>query len=175
MFYKIKSRNAHMKIHRQPQEDWTDRRLQHQLLNQRLALSHPTNLMPTSGSNLLPPQAPARAFPSSGPPGTQNNNRNADSVLSSVTSNNTIAPSNANVLDASTVLTYSNIPASNSHVITNVDGGDSNEREPTTVLPFHQSWGSFGHGHDPAAFYCNADGNDVGAETVEVKETINWQ
>ncbi|KAM8881202.1 uncharacterized protein ACB058_001443 isoform 1-T2 [Synchiropus picturatus] len=38
MFYKIKSRNAHMKIHRQPQEDWTDPlRPQHrQLSNSRL-------------------------------------------------------------------------------------------------------------------------------------------
>uniref|UniRef100_A0AAV2KM16 Uncharacterized protein n=1 Tax=Knipowitschia caucasica TaxID=637954 RepID=A0AAV2KM16_KNICA len=27
MFHKIKSRNAHMKIHRQPQEDWTDKKV----------------------------------------------------------------------------------------------------------------------------------------------------
>ncbi|KAJ0055517.1 hypothetical protein NL108_005369 [Boleophthalmus pectinirostris] len=37
MFYKIKSRNAHMKIHRQPQEDWTDRKLQQQMLNRALS------------------------------------------------------------------------------------------------------------------------------------------
>ncbi|XP_044040661.1 uncharacterized protein LOC122870499 isoform X2 [Siniperca chuatsi] len=168
MFYKIKSRNAHMKIHRQPQEDWTDRRLQHQLLTQRLALSHPTNLMPIPGSNLLPPQT----FSSSGLAGTPSNNSNADNVLSSVAN----TPSNASVLHPTTVVTYSNIAASNSHVITNIDGGDSNQREPTTVLPFHQSWGSFGHGPDPITFYCNTEGkDDVGAGTVGGKEPINWQ
>ncbi|KAK7909874.1 hypothetical protein WMY93_014558 [Mugilogobius chulae] len=36
MFYKIKSRNAHMKIHRQPQEDWTERKLQQQILSRAL-------------------------------------------------------------------------------------------------------------------------------------------
>ncbi|KAJ0006578.1 hypothetical protein NQD34_013851 [Periophthalmus magnuspinnatus] len=36
MFYKIKSGNAHMKIHRQPQEDWTERKLQQQMLNRAL-------------------------------------------------------------------------------------------------------------------------------------------
>ncbi|XP_041821635.1 uncharacterized protein LOC121626945 isoform X2 [Chelmon rostratus] len=176
MFYKIKSRNAHMKIHRQPQEDWTDRRLQHQLLTQRLALSRPTNLMPTPGSNLLPLQAPARTFSSSGLPGMPSNNSNADNVVNSVTNSNTIAPSNASVLDPSTMVTYSNIAASNSHVITNIDGGGSNQREPTSILPFHQSWGSFGHGPDPATFYCNTDGKeDVGAGTVGGKEPLNWQ
>ncbi|XP_076581255.1 uncharacterized protein LOC143317159 [Chaetodon auriga] len=176
MFYKIKSRNAHMKIHRQPQEDWTDRRLQHQLLTQRLALSRPTNLMPSTGSNLLPLQAPARTFSSSGLPGMPSNNSKADSVLNSVTNSNTIAPSNTSVLDPSTVVTYSNISASNSHVITNIDGGGSNQREPTTILPFHQSWGSFGHGPDPVTYYCNTDGkDDVGAGTVGGKEPINWQ
>ncbi|XP_042368487.1 uncharacterized protein LOC121962317 [Plectropomus leopardus] len=170
MFYKIKSRNAHMKIHRQPQEDWADRRLQHQLLTQRLALSRPTNLIPTPGSNLLPPQA--LTFPSSGLAGTSNTN--ADNILTSVTNSNTITPSNASVLDTNAVVTYSNISASDSHVITNIDGGDSNQRAPTTVLPFHQSWGSFGHAPDPAAFYCNTEGKE-GAGTVAVKETINWQ
>lgn len=176
MFYKIKSRNAHMKIHRQPQEDWTDRRLQHQLLTQRLALSRPTNLMPTPVSNLLPPQAPARTFSSCGLPGTPCSNSNADNVLSSVTNSNAITPSNASVLEPSTVVTYSNVASSDSHVITNIDGTDSNQREPTTVLPFHQSWGSFGHGPDHTTFYCNTDGKDgVGAGTVGGKEPINWQ
>ncbi|XP_029310828.1 uncharacterized protein LOC115023750 [Cottoperca gobio] len=163
MFYKIKSRNAHMKIHRQPQEDWTDRRLQHQLLTQRLALSHSTNLMPTPGSNLIPPHAAALTFPSSGLAGTSSNSTNADTVL------HTITPSNTIVLDPSAAATYSNIAASNSHVITNID---SNQREP--VLPFHQSWSSFGHGPDPAVFFCNTERKD-GAGTVGGKEPINWQ
>lgn len=176
MFYKIKSRNAHMKIHRQPQEDWTDRRLQHQLLTQRLALSRPANLMPTPHSNLLPPQTPALTFPSSGLPGTSNNNSNTDNVLNSVTSSNAIAPGNSSVLDPSTPVTYSNISAPNSHVIPSIAAGDSNQREPTTVLPFDQSWGSFGHSPNPAAFYCNPEGKEaVGAETGGRKEPINWQ
>ncbi|XP_031141003.1 uncharacterized protein si:dkey-19b23.10 isoform X1 [Sander lucioperca] len=176
MFYKIKSRNAHMKIHRQPQEDWTDKRLQHQLLTQRLALNRPTNLMPSPGSSLLPPQAAALTFPSSGLAGMSSNNTNADNVLNSVTNSNGITRSNSSVLDPSAMVTYSNIAASNSHVITNIDGGDLNQREPTTVLPFHQSWGSFGHGPDHAIFYCNSEGKDnVGAGTVGGKEPINWQ
>ncbi|KAG8006234.1 hypothetical protein GBF38_005453, partial [Nibea albiflora] len=175
MFYKIKSRNAHMKIHRQPQEDWTDRRLQHQLLAQRLALSRTTNIIPTVGATLLPPQAPSRSFSSSGLPATASNNSNADSVLNSVTSSNALAPSSTSVLDPSTVVAYSNIAVSNSHVITNIDGGDSNQREATTVLPFHQSWGSFGHGPDPVTFYCTTEGkDDVAAGAVGAKESINW-
>ncbi|XP_068164342.1 transcriptional-regulating factor 1-like isoform X2 [Antennarius striatus] len=51
MFYKIKSRNAHMKIHRQSPEDWTDRPAQ--LLAQRL------------GGPLLQPQVPGGRNPSS--------------------------------------------------------------------------------------------------------------
>ncbi|XP_042079067.1 uncharacterized protein LOC102311270 isoform X1 [Haplochromis burtoni] len=175
MFYKIKSRNAHMKIHRQPQEDWTDRRLQHQLLTQRLALSRPTNLMPTPASNLLPAQAPAPAFTSSDFAGTSSNSI-VDSVHNSVTNNNPGVPSNANVLDPSTVVSYSSIAPPDSHGIASIDGRDSNQSEPTTVLPFHQSWGSFGHPPDQSAFYCNTGGKeDVGAETVGGKQTTNWQ
>ncbi|GLD53648.1 transcriptional-regulating factor 1-like protein [Lates japonicus] len=174
MFYKIKSRNAHMKIHRQPQEDWTDRRLQHQLLTQRLALNRAANLMPTSGSNLLPPQAPVLTFASAGLAGTSSNNTNADNI--SVTNSNAITPNNTSVLDPSTAVTYSNIAASNSHVLTNIDASDSNQRESTTVLPFHQSWGSFGQNLNPAAFYCSTEGKeDTGAGTAGVKEPINWQ
>lgn len=165
-----------MKIHRQPQEDWSDRRLQHQLLTQRLALSHATNLMSNPGSNLLPPQSPALTFPSSGLPGTSNSNSSADNVLSTVTSSNAITPSNSSVLDPSTPVTYSNISAPNSHVMPSIDAGDSNQREPTTVLPFHQSWGSFGLSPNSSAFYCNPEGKEAaGAEPVGVKEAINWQ
>ncbi|XP_040038805.2 uncharacterized protein LOC120822900 isoform X3 [Gasterosteus aculeatus] len=170
MFYKIKSRNAHMKIHRQPQEDWTDRRLQHQLLTQRLALGHPNNLLPSPGGNLLSPQAAALTFPSPG------NNPNADNVLSLVTNSNGITPSNASVQDPIAVVTYSNAAPSNSRVIANVDGVDSNPREPTSVLPLHQSWGSYGRGPDPTSFYCNTEGKDtVGAGTAGGKEQMNWQ
>ncbi|XP_051576288.1 uncharacterized protein si:dkey-19b23.10 isoform X1 [Myxocyprinus asiaticus] len=45
MFYKIKSRNAHMKIHRQQQEDWREKLHihpnQHHNLNPTRALAHP--------------------------------------------------------------------------------------------------------------------------------------
>ncbi|XP_022066253.2 uncharacterized protein LOC110962559 [Acanthochromis polyacanthus] len=174
MFYKIKSRNAHMKIHRQPQEDWADRRLQQQLLTQRLALSCPTSLMQTPASNLLPPPAaPALTFSPSGLPGTSNNNSNADH--NSVTSSNPITPTGASVLDPSTAVTYNSIAPPNSHVIANIDGSDANQTEPTSVLPFHQSWGSFGHPPNQAMFYCSAAAKeDVGAGTVAGKETIDW-
>ncbi|XP_062240258.1 uncharacterized protein LOC133950091 isoform X1 [Platichthys flesus] len=171
MFYKIKSRNAHMKIHRQPQEDWGDRRLQHQILTQRLALSRSANPMPTSGSNLLPPHAPALTFASSG---TSHTSSNADIILNSITSSNTSTPSAAR--GPRTAVTYNNVPASNSRVITSVDAGDSNQREPTSVLPFHQTWSSYGPGPTQAVFFCNTDGKEEpGDGTVGGKEPINWQ
>nr|XP_020465806.1 uncharacterized protein LOC109965824 [Monopterus albus]XP_020465807.1 uncharacterized protein LOC109965824 [Monopterus albus]XP_020465808.1 uncharacterized protein LOC109965824 [Monopterus albus] len=174
MFYKIKSRNAHMKIHRQPQEDWADRQLQQQFLTQRLALSRSTNFIPTPGSDLLSPQAPALTFSSSGLTGTSGSNNNADNV--SATSSSVITPSNASVLDPSTTVTYSNIAALNSHVITNIDAGEPSQREPTTVLAFNPSWGTFEHGPDPAAFYCNTEGKEhVGAGIVGGKEPVSWQ
>ena len=160
-----------MKIHRQPQEDWGDRRLQHQILTQRLALSRSANPMPTSGSNLLPPHAPALTFTSSG---TSRTSSNKDNILNSMTSSNTSTPSNAR--DPSTAVTYNNIAASNSHGITSVDAGDSNQREPTSVLPFHQTWSSYGHGPPQAVFFCNTDGKEeAGDGTVGGKEPIDWQ
>lgn len=156
-----------MKIHRQSQEDWSDRRLQ--LFTQRFALGCPTNLTPTPGSNLLQPQAPALTFPRPSKPRTSNNN--ADNGHSSAT-NNIITPSNSSVLDPSTLAAYGNIIAPNSHLNTGI--GDSKQSEPTTV--FRQSWGSFGHSPDPAPFYCNPEGKDVvGAEIRGVKEPIPWQ
>lgn len=156
MFYKIKSRNAHMKIHRQPQEDWTDRRLQHQLLTQHL------------GSNLLPAQVPVQSFSSSL---LQGRKSSAETVLNSLTNSHTIAPSNTSILDPSPMATCSNNTASSSHVITDNDGG-----EPAAILPFYQSWGSFGHSPDPVSFFCNTEGKDVGgAGTVGSKEPIKWQ
>ncbi|KAF7664268.1 hypothetical protein LDENG_00181740 [Lucifuga dentata] len=177
MFYKIKSRNAHMKIHRQPQEDWADRRLQQQLLTQRLTLNLPTNHTPTPGRNLPPPQAPAPIFSSCGPAVTSSNNVDADHVLSSVsaTNSNSIAHSDANVLHHNT---RSNINTPNSHLIPTVDSGDSgvNQREPVSVIPFHQSWSSFGHNHDPTTFYCDPEVKEsLGAEAGGGKEPINWQ
>ncbi|XP_041842667.1 uncharacterized protein LOC121640838 isoform X2 [Melanotaenia boesemani] len=175
MFYKIKSRNAHMKIHRQPQEDWADRRLQHQLLTQRLALNHPTNFVPSPGANLLPPQARALTFSSSSLP--SNNNSNAENIQNAVANSNPVAPSNTSMRDSNSV-TFSNITPLTSHVITisNIDGSDSNQRQPTNVLPFHQTWGSFGQLPDLTTFYCIPEGkDDAGAVTVEGKDQIIWQ
>lgn len=173
MFYKIKSRNAHMKIHRQPQDDWTERRLQHQLLTQRLALSHSTNLMSNPGNNLPPTQAPALTFSSSCLAASSKSN--ADNLHNSVTNSNPIASSNASILDA---VTYSNNvpPTSHETTINSVDGDNSNQRESSTVLPFHQSWGSFGHRSDLTTLYCIPDGKEyLGTGTVEGKELISWQ
>ncbi|XP_030017504.1 transcriptional-regulating factor 1-like [Sphaeramia orbicularis] len=173
MFYKIKSRNAHMKIHRQPQEDWTDRRLQQQILTQRLALTRPSNNLMPSG-NLLPPQAPVLTFSSSGLAGTSSSNKNANNVISSITSSSNISPSDTSVLDHSTAVTYSNINSANSHVITSIDGADPSQRESGSVLPFQQTWGSYGHNHDPPSFYCSTDAKDR-AQTGGGKEPIKWQ
>ncbi|XP_071750357.2 uncharacterized protein LOC139907758 [Centroberyx gerrardi] len=178
MFYKIKSRNAHMKIHRQPQEDWSDRRLQHQLLTQRLALSLPANHTPSPGSNLPQPQAqaPAPAFSSSGLPVPPSND--TDNVLNSVsvTHSNSVTHSDASILDHAAAVTYSNVNNPNPHVITNVDGGDSNQRGPAAVVSFHQSWSSFGLGPDPATFYCDPEVKEaVGVATGGGKGPISWQ
>ncbi|KAJ8255063.1 hypothetical protein GJAV_G00200530 [Gymnothorax javanicus] len=43
MFYKIKSRNAHMKIHRQQQEDWRERAHPNQVLSPSLTQNIPQN------------------------------------------------------------------------------------------------------------------------------------
>ncbi|XP_074518435.1 transcriptional-regulating factor 1-like [Halichoeres trimaculatus] len=174
MFYKIKSRNAHMKIHRQPQEDWTDRQLQQQILTQRLALGHTNSLMPTLSSDLLQSQAPALTFDLSGLPGASNNSNNAENALRSSVSSSTVTLSHAGVLNPSTIVTYSNVSASNSHVITNTDESDSNQRQPTTVLPFHPSWSAYGHGNNHAAFYYSSEGRDS-AEAVEGKQPVTWQ
>ncbi|XP_066537741.1 transcriptional-regulating factor 1 [Hoplias malabaricus] len=59
MFYKIKSRNAHMKIHRQQQEDWRERihsnshNLTQALQNQSRTLTHPNQLVTTNHQNQL--------------------------------------------------------------------------------------------------------------------------
>lgn len=154
MFYKIKSRNAHMKIHRQPQEDWTDRRLQQQIATQR------------PGGNLLPTQVPFQSIPSSCLPGRT---RNADIVLNLLTGRNAIDPSNTSVLDPSAMVTSSNNAASNSHVST-----DTTQAENGNVMPFFQSWGSFDC--DSAAFCCTTEGKcDVGTGALEAKEPIKWQ
>lgn len=161
MFYKIKSRNAHMKIHRQPQEDWTDRRLQHQLLTHRL------------GSNVLPPQAPARSLPSPCLLGMATNSSITDTVLNSLTSGNNITSNSANVLDPGSLVAFNNGAATKAQAMTDTAGGHSNQRQPAPVLPFRQSWGSLGQGPDPVALFCNTEGKD-NMGTVGAKEPINW-
>ncbi|XP_034533024.1 uncharacterized protein si:dkey-19b23.10 [Notolabrus celidotus] len=169
MFYKIKSRNAHMKIHRQPQEDWTDRQLQQQILTQRLAHNRPNNLMPTMSRDLLQSQAPALTF-------DPNSRNNTENTHHSSVSSNTVTHSHAGILNPSTIVTYSNITASNSHNITNTNDSDSNQRQPISVLPFHQSWGSYGHSASPATFYYSSEGKDnAAAGTVVGKQPTNWQ
>lgn len=163
-----------MKIHRQPQEDWSDRQLQQQILSQRLALGHPNNLIPTLSSDLLQSQAPALTFDPSGLSGASNNSNNAENVLRSSVNSSTVTLSHAGILNPSTIVTYTNISASNSHVIANTDVSDSNQRQPTSVLPFHQSWSSYGHGANPAAFYYNPEGRDD-VEAVEGKQPVTWQ
>lgn len=165
MFYKIKSRNAHMKIHRQPQEDWADRRLQHQLLTHRMALAHPASLMPTPGTNLPPPQTSALILPSSGL--GEASSSNSDDVHRSAISSNHVVPPSAGVLNTSTAASYNKFTLPGSNVIC-TDGSDSDRRDSISVLPFHQSWGSLGHQADLAAVY-------KGKEAVGGNESVTWQ
>ncbi|XP_029944321.1 uncharacterized protein LOC115386230 [Salarias fasciatus] len=175
MFYKIKSRNAHMKIHRQPQEDWSERRLQHQLFTQRLGLGHPGSLMPIPGTNLPPPQTSALILPHSGLGEAPSSNGNSDDVHHSVINSNLVVPPNAGVLNTSTALSFNKFTFPSSNVIC-ADGSDSDQRDPVSVLPFHQSWGSLGHQADLAAVYSNPKGKEhVGAGTAGGNESITWQ
>ncbi|XP_028331089.1 transcriptional-regulating factor 1-like isoform X2 [Gouania willdenowi] len=104
MFYKIKSRNAHMKIHRQPQESWMDRRAQHQMFPQHLALSHPTNIM-------------------------QSNNSNAD-----INVQNSVNNGYPNAMDPSTAVLYSYITSPNSHHISSINDSLKKEPSPVFPL-----------------------------------------
>lgn len=130
MFYKIKSRNAHMKIHRQPQEDWTDRKLQQQLLNQ--ALSRTPNL-------ITPTQAQTLTFA-----GTKN-----------PTSSTSINLNAHNAFDHSPLVAFGS--SSSSHGLSNMEAVEPSQREPTSVLQFQSIWGPFGQTSDGSAFYCSQD------------------
>lgn len=140
-----------MKIHRQSQEEC--RRVQ--LLNERFPLSCPANLGSTPASHLLLPPSPALTFLSL----SKASNNRADTA-------NGISPR-----DASTLVPYGSLPLN-----TSIDSGDSKASEPTTISPFQQSWGSFGHSPDSAAFFCSQDGRDAAdAELPGGNETISWQ
>lgn len=118
MFYKIKSRNAHMKIHRQPQpEEWTERKLQQQILSQ--ALNRASSLMP---------QPQTLTF-------SENN----------VANGNSISLIDTSVADHSGLLAYS---SSTSHVIPNMNTGGQASQEPNGVVQFQTMWGSSEGGAD---------------------------
>ena len=159
MFFKIKSRNAHMKIHRQPPEDWSERRLQPQLLAHRLNAAH--SLSPNLGGSttLLQPQASPRAFSFQGltlPSNNNNNNHNnhhsshPDSVLNSFEVTNDHSgggvahASNMRIKNGiSTLAAFSDMSETNPH--DGPGGGVSysaaNQRGPPDVRsPVHQPW-----------------------------------
>ncbi|CAL8326635.1 unnamed protein product [Lota lota] len=152
MFYKIKSRNAHMKIHRQPPEDWSERRLQPQLLAHRLNASH--SLTPNLGSSttLLLPQASPQAYSFQGLT-LPSNNSHPDSVLNSFeVNNNNNNGGGGGVAHASdmrikngisTLTAFSNMSETNPHDVSGGGVSDSaaNQGGPPNVRsPVHQPW-----------------------------------
>jgi len=158
MFYKIKSRNAHMKIHRQPQEDWGERsRLQPQLLAHRLNAPHGLTLNLGSTSLLLP-QAPPRAysFPGLALPPTGHDGHPDPGVLNpfEATDSNSSSSGSGGVVDhasnmrvknciSSTLAAISNAGEENPLAVPADDVSDSaaNQRGPPTAQsPVHQSW-----------------------------------
>ncbi|CAN9509508.1 unnamed protein product [Ophioblennius macclurei] len=152
MFYKIKSRNAHMKIHRQPQEDWSDRRLQHQILAQRFALGHPAGLAPPQNSALV----------------LGDGNGSSDDVHRSVIGGNLASQANA--------ASYNKFTLPNSNVVCGDGSSDSNHRDPMSASPFHQSWGTLGHQTDLAAVYSHPKGKEhAGAGAAGGNESATWQ
>ncbi|XP_010901171.2 uncharacterized protein si:dkey-19b23.10 [Esox lucius] len=128
MFYKIKSRNAHMKIHRQQQDDWRNPGHGH-----NLAMNLPSN----RGTNLPHPLASGLAY-LPGPITTTNNNSqqgghtvvNNKSFLS-IPSTNIVTNSNSVTLIDSTPI----------------------QRGPAPLLSLHQSWNLFHGNSDPAQVF----------------------
>lgn len=165
MFYKIKSRNAHMKIHRQPQDDWTERRLQHQLLTHRL------NSNSIRCVNDPTPQSPASSLPSPCLLGRTGNGGVTDAVLSSLASSNNLTTNG--VASPGSLIAFSNATAPKGHMMADTDDGHSRQRESGSGLAFRQPWASMGQGPDPVALFCNHEGKDNVA-TVGLKEPINW-
>ncbi|CAL8377312.1 unnamed protein product [Gadus morhua 'NCC'] len=152
MFFKIKSRNAHMKIHRQPPEDWSERRLHPQLLTHRL-----NSLAPNLGGSgaLLQPQASPRAYSFQGialPSNNNSNNSHTDSVLNSFEVNNDHSSGGSGVAHASdmgirngisTLSAFSNMSETNPHDVLGGGVSDSaaNQRGPPNVRsPVHSPW-----------------------------------
>ncbi|XP_042185286.1 uncharacterized protein LOC112239230 [Oncorhynchus tshawytscha] len=148
MFYKIKSRNAHMKIHRQQQDDWR---------HPGLGLNPAQNLTSNLGTNLPHCQASGRAYL----PGPINNNSihhigGAHTIISDISVPNTNTVTNSNSVT--------------------VNDSTSNQRGPAPLLSLHHSWDSFQVNSDPAAvFFCDPEVKAVlGVMAGGVKGQILW-
>ena len=141
-----------MKIHRQPPEDWSERRLHPQLLTHRL-----NSLAPNLGGSgaLLQPQASPRAYSFQGitlPSNNNSNNSHTDSVLNSFEVNNDHSSGGSGVAHASdmgirngisTLSAFSNMSETNPHDVLGGGVSDSaaNQRGPPNVRsPVHSPW-----------------------------------
>ncbi|KAL0970697.1 hypothetical protein UPYG_G00245870 [Umbra pygmaea] len=156
MFYKIKSRNAHMKIHRQQQDEW-----RHPGHGLNLAQNLSSNL----GTNLPHHLASSLAYRAGSAPTSNNNSHQGPQTV--VDSNN-INKSVRNIPKASVV--------TNSNIVTAIDSS-SIQRAPPPVLSLHQSWNSFQVNSDPAqVFYYDPDVKGTLEVTGGgVKGQISWQ
>ncbi|CDQ99552.1 unnamed protein product [Oncorhynchus mykiss] len=161
MFYKIKSRNAHMKIHRQQQDDWRH--------PPGLVINLAQNVTPNLGTNLPQLQASGRAYL----PGPINNsNQHTGGAHTIIINNNT----NSNISDPN----IPNIPNTNTMTNSNsvsVIDSTPNQRGHAPLLSVQQSWDLFQLNSNPAAgFYYDPEVKGALGVTVGgVKGQVLWQ
>ncbi|XP_041727638.1 uncharacterized protein LOC121558218 isoform X2 [Coregonus clupeaformis] len=154
MFYKIKSRNAHMKIHRQQQDDWR---------HPGLGLNPAQNLNPNLGTNLPQRQASGQAYL----PGPINNNSNhRTSGAHTIINNNNISV--PNIPNTNTITNSNSVTVINS---------TPNQRGHARLLSVQQSWDLFQLNSDPAAgFYYDPEVKGaLGVTGGGVEGQILWQ
>ncbi|XP_036814216.1 uncharacterized protein LOC110500798 isoform X2 [Oncorhynchus mykiss] len=157
MFYKIKSRNAHMKIHRQQQDDWRH--------PPGLVINLAQNVTPNLGTNLPQLQASGRAY-LPGPINNNNSNHHTGGAHTIIINNNNI--SDPNIPNTNTM--------TNSNSVSVIDS-TPNQRGHAPLLSVQQSWDLFQLNSNPAAgFYYDPEVKGALGVTVGgVKGQVLWQ
>ncbi|XP_038851737.1 uncharacterized protein LOC120049546 isoform X6 [Salvelinus namaycush] len=152
MFYKIKSRNAHMKIHRQQQDNWRH--------PPGLGINLAQNVTPNLGTNLPQRQASGRAYL----PGPINSNHHTGGAHTIIINNISVP----NIPNTNTI--------TNSNSVSVIDS-TPNQRGHAPLLSVQQSWDLFQLNSDPAAgFYYDPEVKGaLGVTGGGVKGQVLWQ
>ncbi|XP_028839794.1 uncharacterized protein LOC114792632 isoform X2 [Denticeps clupeoides] len=148
MFYKIKSRNAHMKIHRQQQqENWNDRSIQGQMLspvhqNQLLTQAHQSQLPQTHQDQMLSQNLLQNLVPS-------------PSRLAFLQSSKTHGVSMSN----------NGIAGLNSN---------PNIAPKSSPIPLYPTWDHFQMTNDPGGLYYDTEGKAMVGVAIGGKGQVQW-